>query len=75
MTVEHQCYSFTKIVAAPSDAYSSGGYWIKANGTEIGTVIWGQFAVIFDLYNDPYGGYHGASYDPSAPTGFGYYKP
>ena len=41
----------------------------------MGTVIWGQFAVIFDVYNDPYDGYHGVSYDAPAPTGFGYYKP
>ena len=72
---EHQWNSFTKFVAAPSDAYSSGDYWYEADGTEIGTVIWGQFATIFDVYNDPYGGSHGVSYDTPAPTGFGYYKP
>jgi hypothetical protein len=72
---EHKWNSFTKIVAAPSDAYTSGDYWYEADGTEMGTVIWGQFAVIFDVYNDPYDGYHGVSYDAPAPTGFGYYKP
>jgi hypothetical protein len=37
---------FVKIVAAPADAYAAGGIWYAADGTEIGPVIWGEFAVI-----------------------------
>jgi len=37
---------FVKIVAAPADAYVDGGKWYAADGTEIGPVIWGAFAII-----------------------------
>jgi hypothetical protein len=37
---------FTKIVAVPADAVLEGGIWYTADGTEIGPVIWGQFATI-----------------------------
>ena len=37
---------FVKIVAAPADANLVGGIWYAADGTEIGPVIWGSFAVI-----------------------------
>ena len=37
---------FTKIVAVPADATLTGGVWYAADGTEIGPVIWGQFAVL-----------------------------
>ena len=41
--------SFTKIIAAPEDAYSEGGFWYAADGTEIGPVIWGSFAIIQEV--------------------------
>ena len=66
---------FTKIVAVPADAVNDGGIWYTADGTEIGTVIWGEFAVIFEVSNDPATGDHGVLYNPPAPTGFGYYMP
>ena len=37
---------FVKIVAVPADATLDGGIWYTADGTEIGPVIWGSFAVI-----------------------------
>ena len=37
---------FVKIVAVPTDAYTVDGVWYTADGTEIGPVIWGSFAVI-----------------------------
>src|SRR3989338_1117557 len=37
---------FVKIVAAPADATKVGGVWYAADGTEIGPVIWGEFAII-----------------------------
>jgi hypothetical protein len=59
---------FVKIVAAPADATKSGGVWYSANGTEIGPAIWGEFAVIQEINNDPCGGSHGVIYkSPSGP--------
>ena len=66
---------FCKIVAAPADAYKLSGTWYTSDGTEIGPVIWGEFATIFEVSNDPSAGDHGVIYNAPAPTGFGYYKP
>lgn len=66
---------FVKIVAAPADAYLEDGVWYAADGTEIGPVIWGSFAIIQQVSNDPCGGEHGLIYQGEAPTGFGFYKP
>jgi hypothetical protein len=57
---------FTKIVAAPDGAYKEGGKWYTADGTEIGPVIWGAFAIIQEVEKSM-----GAWYvSPSGP-GFG----
>lgn len=57
---------FTKIVAAPEDAYEDGGKWFTADGTEIGPSIWGAFATIQEVESGI-----GAYYvSPSGP-GFG----
>ncbi|ADB58002.1 hypothetical protein [Archaeoglobus profundus] len=64
---------FVKIVAVPEDAYLENGTWYTADGTEIGPAIWGQFAVIQEVYNDPCGGYHGIMYLSPAPAGLGFY--
>jgi len=53
---------FVKIVAAPADAFQSDGYWYAADGTQIGPVIWGQFATIQVVTNDPCAGVHGIQY-------------
>lgn len=53
---------FTKIVAVPSDAYEVGGVWYAADGTEIGPDIWGEFATIQTVENDPCAGIHGVQY-------------
>ncbi|MFH2110850.1 MAG: hypothetical protein ABIJ47_06255 [Candidatus Bathyarchaeota archaeon] len=66
---------FCKIVAAPADACVDSGYWYLSDGTEMGEVIWGSFAIIFQVSNDPSLGEHGVLYNPPSPTGFGYYKP
>ncbi len=66
---------FVKIVAAPADAYKQNGNWYEADGTEIGEVIWGSFAIIQQVENDPCAGLHGVQYKSASPTGFGYYKP
>ena len=66
---------FVKIVAAPADATKSGGVWYAADGTEIGPDIWGEFAIIQEVYNDPSTGDHGILYLSPASAGFGYYAP
>jgi len=75
---------FVKIVAAPADAYkvpenANGstilGIWYNADGTEIGPVIWGQFATIQQVENDPCAGIHGVQYKSPAGPGFGQYGP
>lgn len=53
---------FVKIVAAPADATLAGGIWYNARGVEIGPAIWGEFAVIQEVYNDPCEGFHGLQY-------------
>ncbi|MBW2975997.1 hypothetical protein KY347_00970 [Candidatus Woesearchaeota archaeon] len=66
---------FVKIVAAPADAYKESGYWYESDGTLIGEDIWGEFAIIQQVENDPCAGYHGVSYHSPASSGFGYYQP
>jgi len=66
---------FVKIIAVPADATKSGGIWYAADGTEIGPDIWGQFAIIQQISNDPGLGEHGVLYKSPAGPGFGKYKP
>jgi hypothetical protein len=65
---------FVKIVAAPSDAVKVGDVWETANEAEIGPVIWGSFAIIQQVYNDPCDGAHGVEYHSPAGPGFGKWK-
>ena len=62
---------FTKIVAAPSNATQSNGVWYTAEGVEIGSAIWGEFATIQSVYNDPCSGFTGLEYLSSDHAGFG----
>ena len=64
---------FTKIVAAPGDANLVDGLWYTADGAEIGPAIWGEFATIETVENDPCAGIHGAQYISPAGPGFGIY--
>jgi len=57
---------FIKIVAVPVDATLSGDVWYAADGTEIGPVIWGEFAVIEEVASG-----EGAYYVSPAGPGFG----
>ena len=78
---------FVKIVAVPEDATAVSETWVDSDGTEysevwyaadgtqIGPSIWGQFAIIQEIYNDQGTGDHGVYYNSPAPTGFGYYMP
>ena len=62
---------FVKIVAAPEGAYVDSGYWYAEDGTEIGEVIWGSFAVIQEVETDPCAGLHGKQYISPDHAGFG----
>lgn len=60
---------FVKIVAAPADAQlqTASGVWYTADGTEIGPVIWGAFAIVQEVENDPCAGIHGLQYKAARP--------
>lgn len=62
---------FVKIVAAPADAVLTAGVWHAADGTEIGPAIWGEFAIIEEVVNDPCAGVHGLQYHSPDHSGFG----
>lgn len=62
---------FVKIIAAPADATSANGMWYDKDGTEIGQVIWGEFALIQDIYNDTCSGDHGVLYKSPLRAGLG----
>jgi hypothetical protein len=62
---------FVKIVAVPVDATNNGGVWYNADGGEIGPVIWGQFAIIQEVENDPCAGINGKQYGSPVGPGLG----
>lgn len=64
---------FCKIVVVPSDAQAIDGRWYTVDGIEIGPVIWGPFAIIQQVSNDPSNGEHGILYKSPAGPGFGIY--
>ena len=64
---------FVKMVAVPEDAYEEDGKWYTADDIEIGWVIWDDFAVIQEVYNDPSSGAHGILYKSPVAPGLGMY--
>lgn len=62
---------FVKIVAASADAIVTDGVWYAADGTEIGHVIWGAFAIIQQVENDQCAGLHGLQYLSPTRAGLG----
>ena len=62
---------FVKIIAAPADAYVDGGSWYNSDGVEIGPVIWGSFAIIQQVENDPCAGIHGLQFSSPDRNGLG----
>lgn len=64
---------FVKIVAAPTTATKDGGVWYTPAGKEIGPDIWGEFALILEVYNDTGTGDHGVLYRSPAGPGFGHF--
>ncbi len=72
---KHWSY-FVKIVAVPLNAYLDGGFWYDGDtNEEIGPTIWGAFAIVQEVYNDPLADEHGAQYISPYTPGFGVYKP
>ena len=71
---------FAKIVAAPSDAYTATNgdgvpMYYGADDVEIGPVIWTEFAIVLEVFNDPFDGVHGRQYLSPTSPGLGYYHP
>jgi len=64
---------FVKIVAVPEDAFPEDGTWYTADGIEIGPAIWGAFAIIQEVSNDPSLGEHGILYKSPVAPGLGLY--
>ena len=62
---------FTKIVAVNSEDTLDSGVWYRPDGSEIGPVIWGEFAVIQEVSNDPSAGEHGVLYQSLVGPGLG----
>ena len=58
---------FVKIVAAPSDATLVDDMWMDGSGDEIGPEIWGAFAIVQQVSNDPCAGDHGIAYKGARP--------
>ena len=65
---------FVKIVAVPLGATTTDGIWYTSDGTKIGPDIWGQFAEIMWVENDPTLDLHGVQYISPESAGFGHYK-
>ena len=73
--VQQKWTDFVKIIAAPADATLKDGNWESADGDIIGQSIWGEFAIVQEIYNDTGTGDHGILNKGEAPLGFGFYKP
>lgn len=81
MKTVHWTY-FVKIVAAPGDATMGDqnqgqdpSMWYDADGGVIGPAIWGDFAVIQRVLNDPAQAIHGLLYLSPTGAGFGKFSP
>ena len=66
---------FVKIVAAPANATKAGGVWYSADGTEIGEVLFEEFAIVQQVLQDTGEGTHGIMYISPYSSGFGKYSP
>lgn len=74
MKEAHWTY-FVKTIAVPLDAVACGANWCEADGVSvIGPRLWGDFAIIQSVYNDPVGGATGLEYLSPVSPGLGAYK-
>jgi hypothetical protein len=64
---------FVKIVAVPTDATVNNGMYYSSDGVLIGPEIWGEFAIIEQISNDPSSGEHGVLFKSPLNPGFGIY--
>ena len=62
---------FVKIVAVPLDAKLIDGIWYTADHVEIGPAIWGVYAIIQHVENDPCAEIHGMQYLSPVRAGLG----
>ncbi len=62
---------FIKIIAVPATATLTDGIWYNEDGIEIGISIWGQFAIIQQIINDPCMGIEGVVYKSADHPGLG----
>ncbi len=62
---------FMKIIAVPVTATLIDDVWYNEDGIEIGPVIWGQFAIIQSVINDPCEGIEGLEYKSADHPGLG----
>lgn len=67
--------SFYKVVAAPADAVLRDGTWYAAGGAEIGPDVWGEFAIVQRVENDPCAGTAGSRYHSPLGAGLGRFGP
>lgn len=65
---------FVKIVAVPLDAELKNETWYSVDGIEIGPSIWGDFAIVQEVYTDPTAEAHGLYTLSKFGPGFGLYK-
>ncbi len=65
---------YVLVVAVPVGAVLDGATWKSATGDVIGYSIWGQFAVVQEVYNDQGTGQHGLLYKGPKAPGLGSYK-
>jgi hypothetical protein len=63
---------FIKIVAVEGTDVLQDGYFYR-DGVEIGPAIWGDFAIVEEVSNDPSAGQHGIQYKSPLGPGFGIY--
>ncbi|MDZ7741078.1 MAG: hypothetical protein U5Q03_04835 [Bacteroidota bacterium] len=62
---------FIKIIAVPADTTLTNGMWYNPDGDEIGPEIWGEFAIIQQIINDPCEGITGVDYKSADHPGLG----
>jgi hypothetical protein len=62
---------FVKIIAVPANATLTNGVWYNVDGTEIGAVIWNEFAIIQEVSNDLCAGFEGIQYSSPDHNGLG----
>ena len=58
---------FIKIVAAGETDYKDGTNWYHEDGTLLGYILWGDFAVVQEIYNDEGTGEQGLTYSTPSP--------